>query len=165
MEASVIDRCLVGVWRQSGGGPLEYLRRRGVPITAAAISPLELSMNDDGTFSTGSVGMDVEMQTADNHGHVMRGEGAGTTDATRGRWSAEDGALQGCFDSGGQATGNTRLEAEGHVRNSPWNGGSMAGVSGGTTYTCSESTFTTSSPTRYGPMTYQFSRVAPPPGH
>jgi hypothetical protein len=44
----------------------------------------------------------------------------------------------------------------------PWSGG-MAGASGATSYTCSDTTFTTSSPTRYGDMTYTFTRQSPPP--
>lgn len=162
LASTAIDRCVVGVWRQTGGGPLEYLRRNGVPITMANQDQLELTMRDDGTFSTNAIRTEMQTETTDSHGHRLRGSGRGATSAVHGRWSAEGGALRGCVDSGGSPRGVTTLEAEGHSRSMPWSG-SAAGTSGGTNYSCSDATFTTSSPTRYGDMTYTFTRVSPPP--
>jgi hypothetical protein len=162
LVSRAIDRCVVGRWRQTGGGPMEYLRSRGVPITIANQTELHLTMNDDGTFSTNDINTDMEMETTDSHGHVLRGSGQGVTSAVQGRWSAEDGVLMGCIDSGGSPSGVTTLEAEGHSASSPWSG-SVAGTGGGTSYSCSDTTFTTSAPTAQGDMTYTFTRESPPP--
>jgi hypothetical protein len=163
LVSRVIDRCIVGRWRQTGGGPLEYLRRNHVPITTANQTTLVLTMRDDGTFSTNSIETGAEMETTDSHGHVMRGTANADTRAVTGRWSAEDGALMGCIDSGGERNGVTVLEAEGRRRTMPVSGGSMGGLGGQSSYTCSDTTFTTSAPTAHGPMEYEFTRETPPP--
>ncbi|MGQ0534005.1 MAG: hypothetical protein ACT4OF_15130 [Caulobacteraceae bacterium] len=162
LTRSVVDRCVVGRWRQTGGGPLEYLRSRGVPITIANQTELVITLNDDGTFSTNAINTDVEMEQTMPRGRTLRSTGIGQTSAVSGRWSAEDGELLGCIDSGGIPEGMTYFEAAGQTRMSPWSGG-VAGTGGATTYTCSDSTFTTSSPTAHGPMNYEFTRETPPP--
>jgi hypothetical protein len=157
-----IDSCIVGRWRQTGGGPLEYLRSRGVPITMAAQDPLVLTMRNDGTFSTNAIRTSVQMVQQMPRGNTMTGTGSGVTSPVHGRWSAEGGILQGCIDSGGRPDGTTVISSAGHSYATPWGGG-VAGSSGGAEYTCSDSTFTTSSPTEHGPMTYTFTRETPPP--
>lgn len=163
MAASVIDRCLVGRWRQSGGGPVEYLRARGIPFTHTNVDPLVLTMNDDGTFQTGGANLDVGTRTVDSHGHVMESESQGRVQASFGRWSADGGRISGCFDGGGSGSGTTRSSAAGYTITTPFSSPDVGGTSGGTSYTCSATTFTTSQPTRYGPMTYTFTRETPPP--
>jgi hypothetical protein len=106
---------------------------------------------------------------------TLRSTGTGRTTAVLGRWSAEGGALQGCIDSGGERIGVTQFpdppgadrasRAMGlgpYVSTSPW-GGSAAGTSGASNYSCSDTTLTTSSPTDHGPMEYTFTRETPPP--
>lgn len=174
LTAAVIDRCVVGRWRQTGGGPIEYLRSRGIPITIANQTELVITMNDDGTFSTNDINTDVEMEMQMPH-DTVRVTGAGRTSAVTGRWSAQDGELLGCIDSGGEREGVTtfpessdadrvsrRLGYGPYINTHPW-GGNAAGTGGATTYTCSETTFTTSSPTEHGPMNYIFTRETPPP--
>jgi hypothetical protein len=163
MVSRAIDRCVVGRWRQTGGGPLEYLRSRGVPITIANQTELVLTMNDDGTFSTNDIDTDVEMEQTMPRGRTMRSTGQGRTGAVSGRWSAEDGELMGCIDSGGAQEGMTTTQVESHVVSSPWGGLDVRGSGGATTYTCSDTTFTTSAPTEHGPMEYRFTRMSPPP--
>ncbi|WP_395645188.1 hypothetical protein [Terricaulis sp.] len=163
MAASVIDRCLVGRWRQTGGGPLEYMRSRGVPITRANVDALVITLNDDGTFQSGGANIDVETRTVDHHGHVMESDSEGSVRPSHGRWSAEAGRFSGCFDGGGGASGQTVASAGGYAMTTPFGSADLAGTGGGTSYTCSATTFTTSSPTRYGPMTYTFTRETPPP--
>jgi hypothetical protein len=169
-----IDACVVGRWRQTGGGPLEYLRSRGIPITVANQTELVLTMNADGTFSTNEINTDVEIEMPTPRG-TLRSTGAGRTSAVIGRWAALDGELQGCIDSGGEREGVTTFpespEADRvsrelgrgpYINTHPW-GGSAAGTSGGAAYECSDTTLTTSSPTEHGPMEYIFTRESPPP--
>ena len=163
LVSRAIDRCVVGRWRQTGGGPLEYLRSRGVPITIANQTELVLTMNDDGTFSTNDIDTDVEMEQTMPRGRTMRSTGQGRTGAVSGRWSAEDGELMGCIDEGGAQEGMTTTQVESHVVSSPWGGLDVRGSGGATTYTCSDTTFTTSAPTEHGPMEYRFTRMSPPP--
>jgi len=163
LTSTVVDACVVGRWRQTDGGPLEYLRRNGVPITYANQTELVITMSDDGTFSTNAIATDVGMEAPLPHGRVMHGVGVGETSAVRGRWSAEDGELLGCIDSGGVADGVTVVSVGDVAHAAPWSGAGMGGTGGATTYTCSDTTFTTSAPTRHGPMNYIFTRETPPP--
>lgn len=162
LTRTVIDQCVVGRWRHTDGGPLEYLRRNGVPVTWANQTQLVITMNDDGTFSTNSIATDAGVIQPLPHGRTARGTGVGETSALRGRWSAENGELLGCIDSGGVPRGTTVIEMPGATHTSPWSGG-VAGTGGATTYTCSDTTFTTSAPTAHGPMNYVFTRETPPP--
>ncbi|MGH6951277.1 MAG: hypothetical protein ACREH4_10410, partial [Vitreimonas sp.] len=134
-----IDSCVVGRWRQTSGGPLEYLRSRGVPITMIAQDPLVLTMRNDGTFSTNAIRTSAQVVQQMPRGNTLPATGSGTTSPVHGRWSAEGGVLQGCIDSGGEREGVTRWpnppEADRVSRmigmgpytgTTPW-GGSVAG--------------------------------------
>lgn len=169
-----IDSCVVGRWRQTGGGPLEYLRSRGVPITMVAQDPLVLTMTNEGTFSTNAIRTSAQVVQQMPHGNTMNATGGGTSSPVLGRWSARGGILQGCIDSGGELEGETlwpnppeadmvsRMTGRGpYTGRTPWSG-SAAGATGGTPYTCSDTTLSTSSRTEYGPMTYTFTRETPP---
>jgi hypothetical protein len=160
---AVIDQCLVGQWRLTGGGPAEWLRNQGIPFTQMEQTEFNLTLNDDGTYSTG--GFDSAFRAEYPHPRrPMAGGGQATTQATTGRWSAADGELTGCVDSGGESDGMTYVESRRGIGFAPHSGSSPAGASGSTAYTCSDTTFTTSFPmSRGGPMNFEFTRQSPPP--
>lgn len=158
-----IDPCLVGTWEQTGGGPLEYLRRMGVPFTRDNMGSLRLSMRDDGTFTSQSVGVNYQVTARTRRGPVT-GDTIGNVAGTAGRWSAKDGQIRSCFDSGGQPDGKTTVTyPNGKTYNRPMDGPGVGGISGTASYQCTATTLTTTNPTRYGDMRYTFRRTSPPP--
>jgi hypothetical protein len=159
LARTVIDQCLVGRWRLTGGGPQEWLRNQGIPFTRMEVSTFDLTMNEDGTYSTGGFSSAFRAEYPD-----MAGGAEGRTQATSGRWSAEDGQLSGCVDGGGESSGVAHVESRGGIGFAPYNRGGPAGESGSTAYTCSDTNFTTEFPmSRGGPMRYEFTRQTPPP--
>jgi hypothetical protein len=159
LARTVIDQCLVGRWRLTGGGPQEWLRNQGIPFTRMEVSTFDLTMNEDGTYSTGGFSSAFRAEYPD-----MAGGAEGTTQATSGRWSAEEGQLSGCVDGGGESSGVAHVESRGGIGFAPYSRGGPAGASGSTAYTCSDTTFTTEFPmSRGGPMRYEFTRQTPPP--
>jgi|CXWL01.1.fsa_nt_gi hypothetical protein len=164
LSRTVIDRCLLGTWRQTGGGPMEWLRRQGIPqVTRDNTGALVMTLNENGTFSSQNVGMDFQVTVPGRDGPTT-GDGYGAIQGTSGRWSAQDGRLYACFDSGGEAAGTVAVRTPGGGSSSPFAFGSNAGEQGSSSYTCSDAAFTTSSPMpRGGAMEYQFARVTPPP--
>ncbi|MBL8537110.1 MAG: hypothetical protein JNM59_06870 [Hyphomonadaceae bacterium] len=155
LSQTVIDRCLVGTWRLTAGGPLEWLRRNGLPISGR--DDLVMTMNEDGTFTSRGFNMDHTITMPD-----MVGETRGQTQGTSGRWSAEAGALTACFDGGGEASGVSTVHTTRGSGSAPFSMGGVGGESGSTRYTCDDTTFFTSAPTpRGGPMTHTFTRQTP----
>jgi hypothetical protein len=159
LTRTTIDRCVVGSWRLTGGGPGEWLRSQGVPFTRLNVSEFTLTMNEDGTFTTSSFNSDFRTESGD-----MAGSGAGATQATTGRWAAEEGRLYGCTDSGGESSGSVTVESPRGSGTAPYSRGSLFGTSGSSTYSCNATTFHTEHPMeRGGPMTHTFTRLTPPP--
>lgn len=157
LAVAAIDRCVVGRWRLTAGGPGEWLQRQGVPFTRMNISDFTLIMNEDGTFSTGGFTSDFRAEYGD-----MAGEGQAATAPTNGRWGAQGGRLYGCTDAGGQSSGTVSVESSGGRGSAPYSSPSMFGTNGSTTYTCDDTTFFTQQPMeRGGPMTFTFSRETP----
>lgn len=156
LTQTVIDRCLIGTWRLTAGGPMEWLRRNGLPISGGR-DDLEMTMNEDGTFTSRGLSVDHTVTYPD-----MVGETHGRTVGTIGRWSVEEGALSACFDGGGEASGVTTLRTpEGSIE-MPLSTGSLGGEAGSTSYTCNDTTFFTSAPMPRGePMTHTFTRQTP----
>lgn len=157
-----IDACLVGVWEQSGGGPLEYLRRMGVPFSRDNMGSVRITMRDDGSFTSQRVGMDYQVTARTNRG-PMTADTVGTVNGTAGRWSASGGQIRSCFDSGGQPDATTTVTIGGKTRSFKSPNAGVAGISGTASYQCTADTLTTTNPTRYGEMRYTFRRVSPPP--
>lgn len=158
-----IDPCLVGTWEQTGGGPLEYLRRMGVPFTRDNMGTLRLSMRDDGTFTSQSVGVNYQVTARTRRGPVTA-DTIGNVRGTAGRWSAKAGQIRSCFDSGGQPDGKTTVTyPNGKIYNHAMDGPGVGGLSGTASYVCTAETLTTTNPTRYGEMRYTFRRTSPPP--
>jgi hypothetical protein len=159
MTQTAIDRCVVGQWRLTAGGPQEWLRRQGIPFTRLNVSEFTIAMNEDGTFSTSAFNSDFRVEYPD-----MAGSGAGRTNATTGRWAAEEGRLYGCTDSGGESSGTATVESSRGSGSAPYERGGLFGTEGSTTYSCNATTFYTEQPTpRGGPMTHTFTRLTPPP--
>lgn len=86
------DRCLVGAWTLTGGGPVEWLRANGMGDRVEIdVSELSVRMRSDGRYVTAPVDVLLE---AEQDGLVINGVGTGT-EAT-GTWSAGDGVLNIC---------------------------------------------------------------------
>ncbi|MEZ6022790.1 MAG: hypothetical protein R3C16_05115 [Hyphomonadaceae bacterium] len=160
LAATVIDRCVVGTWQLTAGGPIEWMQRMGVPITRNNTSPIVLTMNEDGTFNSEGFGIDMQMTFAGRDGPTIY-DARGAAQPTSGRWSAEGGRIQACFDGGGAASGVSTATTPEITVSSPFSGPGVGGEAGSTSYTCSDTTFFTSSPTPRGAMTHTFTRQTP----
>lgn len=162
---SRIDACLVGTWEQTGGGPLEFLQRMGIPpVTRDRMGTLRMIIRDDGTFTSQQVGIDYQLTVPyDERGPVIV-DSAGQIQGASGRWSAAAGQIRSCFDSGGsgRATSVVRYP-DGRTMSVPHTSHGYAGINGTASYSCSATSLQTSNPTPRGPMNYSFRRVSPPP--
>ncbi|NEX91469.1 hypothetical protein [Caulobacter sp. 17J65-9] len=92
-----VDACLVGTWRQTGGGPVEWMRRHmpaGASIPSAERSGDVFTLNHDGSFTTGTfrASATILMEHADG---TAEGQGRLAAQAG-GYWSAADGWLNLC---------------------------------------------------------------------
>lgn len=159
---AVIDACMVGTWEQTGGGPMEWLRRNGMPqVTRNNMGSLRLTMRDDGTFISQAVGMDFQMSIPSGDRGPVISDTVGTIAGSGGRWSAERGELRACFDSGGQASGAISARyPNGMTGGGPFSTPGLGGTGGSTRYVCSgDSLRTTNDMPRGGPMVHEFRRV------
>ncbi|MEB3201085.1 MAG: hypothetical protein VKK62_11240 [Synechococcaceae cyanobacterium] len=153
-ERPAIDRCLVGSWRQSSGGPQEWLPRNLPPelFTRIAGSAQEVRYNADGTFQTGMASGEID---AARDGVAMQGRGR---TAASGRWSASGGRLWSCPDA---------LEVTGRVQiTTPDTSGSFATPPvprrpSQVIYSCAGNTLRTTMPTSRGSITTTYTRVVP----
>ncbi|MEZ5670337.1 MAG: hypothetical protein R3F55_23485 [Alphaproteobacteria bacterium] len=101
--STALDICLVGSWAQTGGGPVEWMLAQGMPAEMVVdIGPQLVVLEGDGTYwtmpFTGT--MDAVITTARDTWTV---DGSARAAAGGGRWSAVDGQLAICQDSGGVA--------------------------------------------------------------
>lgn len=91
-----IDMCVVGTWRMTGGGPVEWMRAQGVPITAADPGERVIRFDERGVYFAqgfaGSMTMDLGDDGAEADGQAF---------PALGRWSIADDRLAVCQDSGG----------------------------------------------------------------
>lgn len=91
-----IDTCLVGTWKQTGGGAAEWMRQNlkmAQPIAPPADGTL--AFNGDGSFSTSRVNSKAEVTAP---GTSMRATGEMNAQAS-GTWSAAGGTLTLCMSS------------------------------------------------------------------
>ncbi|QGZ96522.1 hypothetical protein DSM104635_03382 [Terricaulis silvestris] len=151
LTRAVIDRCLIGTWEMTGGGPMEFLRRYGAPISRDAMGRMVVTMRGDGTYSTRNVAMDYQVDPGDELGPV---DTNGEIQASNGRWSAERGRLLACVDEGGDAM-STSVGRGGVFVTSI---GSQAGTGGGAQYSCDDTTLATAPGEG---MTFTFTRLTP----
>jgi hypothetical protein len=158
-----IDACLVGKWEMTGGGPMEWLSRRmgTIRFTRNNNTTLRITLNDDGTFQGESVGLDYQTTTPDRDGPITA-DARARTSSTSGYWSAQAGVMRAC-DNGVSARGTVTVQKRGKTKTVPT---SMAHgpTNGETRYTCSASTYTSSTRMHDGSnMEYRFRRITPPP--
>lgn len=150
-----LDACLVGTWVMSGGGPGEWMRAMGLPITSFNSGPRVVTFRDDGLYGAEPVATQLTGETADG-----RGEAEGSAAAAAGRWSAADGTLTICQDSGGVSgtvTVTTRYDTMRGPVSAPGAGELVQ------SYSCLEGSLSTSLPMPgTAPMETQYSRVPDP---
>lgn len=160
---AVIDRCAVGRWRLTAGGPMEWLRSQGVPFVRTEQSEFRMTLNDDGTYSTDPFSFDFRAEYRHPR-QPMAGEGTGDVQGTTGRWAASEGRFYGCVDSGGDSDGTATVESDRGRGTASYSNAGPMGVGGASTYTCNATTLYTESPMpRGGMMTHTFTRESPPP--
>lgn len=102
------DACVVGTWRQSAGGSLQWMRDNmpaAARFSGESSTPV-LVLQRDGMFRAGEVSAAISMQPG---GSATRAEGEARMQAS-GRWSAADGQLHMCADLTSLA-GDVRLVA------------------------------------------------------
>jgi len=147
-----LDACVVGHWQLTGGGPIEWMRANGVPITNASTANTTVTFRADGTFVTGAVQAQLEMEY-----DSARGEGEVRAQAS-GRWSTDGGRLNYCTDAqsfGGQATMTTR-DGDRRTMTLP----SMPPESVTDTYTCSATALdAVRTVPRASPMPFHYTRA------
>ena len=104
-----IDNCLVGTWKQIGGGAAEWMRQNlKMAHTSAAATNGTLTFNGDGTFSTSKVDTNAEVSANDLSMHAS---GQMSAQAS-GKWSAAGGTLMLCVTAA-DSKGTIELEGPG----------------------------------------------------
>ena len=104
----MIDTCLVGSWKQTGGGG-EWMRQNlKMAQPTAAPSDGTLTFNADGTFSTSKVDSKAEVTAP---GTSTRATGQMNAQAS-GTWSAAGGTLTLCMTSV-DSKGSIEIEEDG----------------------------------------------------
>lgn len=93
--SNAVDACLVGTWQMSGGGAIEWMKANGIPITRSRSGPRIVTFRGDGAYGTEPFDLTLTVREGD-----MVGQGEGYMTVAAGRWSAGDGALNICQDSG-----------------------------------------------------------------
>ncbi|MEM6422406.1 MAG: hypothetical protein AAF698_07435, partial [Pseudomonadota bacterium] len=157
-ETRAVDACLVGTWRMSGGGPIEWMRSQGLPITSAFSTPRIVQFLSDGIYATEPFDTGLTMELDED----AIGEAEAQVAVAVGRWSAEEGVLNICQDSGGLSGQMTARTPSG----STTRGISQPGMGTLTqSYSCARTSLTTSLPFRgMAPMTTEYTRIGPARG-
>ena len=153
-----VDSCLVGRWEMSGGGPVEWMRARGMP-PELIIDPGRqvIVLEDDGTYWTVPFNNSIQgIFTRRDDVTVVYGRARAA--AAGGRWSAGGGQLAICQDSGG-VNGSVTLTSRGGTGTMP-----IAVPGGGgvlqNTYSCNETSMQTTMEMPGGsPMVTQYSKI------
>jgi hypothetical protein len=145
------DACLVGTWQMTGGGPVEWMRSRGVPGTYTT-SNETLTFRRDGSYITGVL---QGAAAAERRGMIVRG---GMAAQASGRWSARGATLNMCNDMQANA-GRVITESRGATARMDF--GSMPTRSSQLRYVCSADSLSTEMdmPRGAGTMSTQYSRV------
>lgn len=96
--SSAVDECLVGAWRETGGGPIEWMRQvmEGIEIPAGERRNVVEVYYSDGSYLTAPLTAEITAIAQTDHA-TLRGDGNMTVQAS-GRWSAEAGTLHLCQD-------------------------------------------------------------------
>lgn len=145
-----IDRCVVGTWRMSGGGPIEWMRAQGIPITNADPGERIIRFDERGVYYTQSFSTEMTVELEDGTAH-----GAGSALPAAGRWSIADGLLAICQDSGGMS--GVVTTPSGSMPVSQPGGGVLL-----QDYSCSQTSLQTTMDMGGSPMTTSYSKIAGP---
>jgi hypothetical protein len=132
------DTCLVGTWKQTGGGASEWMREhmKMAQIKIEA-SDAMITLKGDGTLSTSKVDTNAEV-TANDSQIVATGK---MSSQGSGHWSAADGNLTLCMDAvEGQGTVELKMPG-GKTMNVPVPKSKPTNAS--MTYTCDGATLST----------------------
>lgn len=161
--SSEIDSCLVGAWKQSGGGAVEWMRQvmPQMQIPHAEQRGGIIVLKPDGTYFTTPMTANTTIVLEDD-GRVLKADGELVTEAT-GNWSASEGKLNLC-QAGGSVAGSAKLTMPGGQMTMPL---PNPGTSGPMQmdYSCSGDSFETrlSMPGMPIPMKTTYSRVSGKP--
>lgn len=150
-----IDKCLVGSWKQTGGGAAEWMRQNlKMAQVNAPPSNGTLTFNGDGTFSTSKVNSKAEVTAKDA---TMQATGQMSAQAA-GQWSAAGGTLTLCMTSA-NSKGTIELKGAGGEKIKmamP----QMKPANTSMTYDCAGDTLTTTQPMpKNTMMTTTYARV------
>ncbi len=153
-DSEEIDICLVGEWEVTGGGPIEWMRSQGVPITNADPGQRIIRFDEKGVYFAKSFAGSLEMDLGDE-GAFAEGEAL----PAAGRWSvsAASKKLAICQDSGG-VRGTAHMTHGDIPVEQPGVGLQVMD------YACSKTTLDTSLDVGAGPkMNTTYTRLTPPP--
>ncbi len=150
-----IDTCLVGTWKQTGGGAAEWMRQNlKMAQVKAPASNGTLTFNGDGTFSTSKVDSKAEVTAKDAAVHATGQMSA----QAGGKWSAAGGTLTLCMTNV-SSSGTIEMKGpsgEGIKMPMP----QMKPTNSTMTYTCSGDSFSTVQPMpKNTTMTTTYTRV------
>lgn len=108
-EEDRVDACLMGTWQATGGGPVEWMKAQGLPITRIADSPRYVTFRSDGMYGAEPVGVEIELREED-----MLSVGEGYVTAAFGNWSVDPdaGTLNICQQAG-QLAGRVTVTHDG----------------------------------------------------
>jgi hypothetical protein len=91
-----VDACLIGAWKQTGGGAAEWMRENmKMAQVKMSASDAVITLNRDGTFSTSQVDANAEVAAKNTEMQAS----AHMTSQGSGQWSAADGKLTLCIDA------------------------------------------------------------------
>jgi len=93
-KTAAVDNCLVGTWKQTGGGAADWMREH-MKMAQIKIQASEASFtfNGDSTFSTSKINTKTEVTANDA---PIKATGDMSTQGS-GQWSAADGKLTLCL--------------------------------------------------------------------
>lgn len=159
----VIDKCMLGTWKLTGGGPLAYMKSKGLDIPQATPDSYSMTFNDDGTMRSSGFSFEQRVVTRVPDGRMI-GDTQGTVQGVSGFWSTAGGKLSMCFTSGGNAETQTRVRTtKGGSFSDARHGNGLAGTGGSASYSCaSDKLFTSDSMPNGDVMKHEYTRVSRP---
>jgi len=152
-ETDEVDMCLAGTWQMTGGGPIEWMRSQGLPLTNVTDGPRFVTFRSDGLYGAEPVNLSITVRDDD-----IVAVGEGFTTAAFGRWSAKDGTVNICQDAGGLSGTLTVTTPDSEITQ-PVSQPGMGMID--MTYSCSESSMSTTMDfPGLSPMVTNYSKIA-----
>ena len=153
-ENATLDSCLVGTWKQTGGGPEEWMREHMKTVQVHIdTGDVTMTLNEDGTYETSKARSKTEISV---EGTPVEATGNMSMQGS-GKWSAADDALTFCAMS---FEGDGALEVMGPSgREMTMKLPKIAPEDSVVTYTCVGDTLTTVMEMMDSKMTTIFTRV------